>query len=346
MTDSTDSISGKTGLTVTVTLSKNGAAFGAAGGAVTEIGNGWYYLAANTTDTNTLGDLLLHATANLADSADLCLEVDVDLPGASVSSVSGAVGSVTGAVGSVTGAVGSVAAGVTVTTNNDKTGYTASTVSDKTGYSLSSAGVQAIWDALTSSLTTVNSIGKMLVTNLTGDIFARLGAPAGASHAADVAAVKTETAAIKLKTDNLPATPASQGDVTTVGSSVTAIKAKTDNLPATPAAQSDVTTVGSAVAAVATSIAALDAGIPRNAIFANFPFPMVDASGAPLTGLTVTAKCSIDGGAFADCANAVVEIGLGKYKIALAAADLNGKAIALQFSAPGAANTDVNLVTT
>ncbi len=55
-----------------------------------------------------------------------------------VSAVSGAVGSVTGAVGSVTGAVGSVTgnvggnvagsvasvtAGVTVTTNNDKTGY-------------------------------------------------------------------------------------------------------------------------------------------------------------------------------------------------------------------------------
>lgn len=65
----------------------------------------------------------------------------------SVASVTGAVGSVTGAVGSVTGNVGgnivgsvaSVTAGVTVTTNNDKTGYTASTVSDKTGYALTSA---------------------------------------------------------------------------------------------------------------------------------------------------------------------------------------------------------------
>lgn len=74
--------------------------------------------------------------------------------GLTVASVSGAVGSVTGAVGSVTGAVGSVTgnvggnvvgsvasvtAGVTVTTNNDKTGYTASTVSDKTGYALTGA---------------------------------------------------------------------------------------------------------------------------------------------------------------------------------------------------------------
>src|SRR4051812_27972849 len=37
----------------------------------------------------------------------------------------------------------------------------------------------------------------------TGDAYARLGAPAGASHAIDVAAVKTDTAAIKTKTDSL-----------------------------------------------------------------------------------------------------------------------------------------------
>lgn len=36
------------------------------------------------------------------------------------------------------------------------------TVSDKTGFSLSVAGIQAIWDALTSALTTVGSIGKKL----------------------------------------------------------------------------------------------------------------------------------------------------------------------------------------
>jgi len=35
-------------------------------------------------------------------------------------------------------------------------------VGDKTGYALSSAGVQAIWDALTSALTTAGSIGKKL----------------------------------------------------------------------------------------------------------------------------------------------------------------------------------------
>jgi len=49
------------------------------------------------------------------------------------------------------------------TTNiTSATGITVATNSDKTGYSLSSAGVQAIWDALTSALTTVGSIGKKL----------------------------------------------------------------------------------------------------------------------------------------------------------------------------------------
>jgi hypothetical protein len=56
----------------------------------------------------------------------------------------------------------------------------------KTGYSLSSAGVQAIWDALTSALTTVGSIGKLLVDNVNATISSR------SSHsAADVWSVAT-----------------------------------------------------------------------------------------------------------------------------------------------------------
>lgn len=45
---------------------------------------------------------------------------------------------------------------------------------------------------------------------MTGDAFGRLGAPAGASVSADVAAAKVDTAAIKAKTDSLPADPASE----------------------------------------------------------------------------------------------------------------------------------------
>lgn len=43
----------------------------------------------------------------------------------------------------------------------------------KTGYALSSAGIQAIWDALTSALTTAGSIGKLLVDNINATISSR-----------------------------------------------------------------------------------------------------------------------------------------------------------------------------
>jgi len=75
MADSTDHISGKASLSPTVTLSKNGAAFGAAAGAVTEIGNGFYKVAGNATDSNTLGSLILHAEATGADDTDMILAV-------------------------------------------------------------------------------------------------------------------------------------------------------------------------------------------------------------------------------------------------------------------------------
>lgn len=75
MTDSSDHITGKTGLSPTVTIRKPGGSFVSPSGAVTEIGNGWYQVAGNATDTNTLGPLLLHATATGADPTDMVFEV-------------------------------------------------------------------------------------------------------------------------------------------------------------------------------------------------------------------------------------------------------------------------------
>lgn len=73
----------------------------------------------------------------------------------------------------------------------------------KSGYTLSPAGIQAIWDALSSTLATAGSIGKRIVDYLTGDIYARLGAPAGASVSADIAVIKSETATIVEDTAEL-----------------------------------------------------------------------------------------------------------------------------------------------
>ena len=75
MVQTSDHLSGLTGATVTCNISKNGAAFGAAGGAVTEIANGWYYVALNTTDTGTAGDLAYHCTATSGDATDFADQV-------------------------------------------------------------------------------------------------------------------------------------------------------------------------------------------------------------------------------------------------------------------------------
>ena len=47
------------------------------------------------------------------------------------------------------------------------------TISDKTGFSLSASGIQAIWDALTSALSTAGSIGKRLVDYVDAAISSR-----------------------------------------------------------------------------------------------------------------------------------------------------------------------------
>jgi len=122
-----------------------------------------------------------------------CDGTGYNLGGGSVvaASVSGAVGSVTGNVGgNVSGSVGSIS-GVTFPTHfedlsiTDTDGHvTAGTVSDKTGYSLAA-------DQSGVTIGTVNTLTGH--TAQTGDSFARLGAPAGASVSADVAAVKTDT---------------------------------------------------------------------------------------------------------------------------------------------------------
>lgn len=107
MVDSTDHVTGKTGLTLTITASKDGAAFASITPTVTERGSGWYNLALTTAHTNTLGDLALHITGTAADPADMVLLVEAGSTDADVSTRStfagGAVASVTGAVGSVTG---------------------------------------------------------------------------------------------------------------------------------------------------------------------------------------------------------------------------------------------------
>jgi hypothetical protein len=169
---STDHITGLTGATVTATLSKSGAAFGAPAGAVSEIGSGWYKVAGNATDTATLGPLALHATATGADPTDALYPVVAYNPQSatsfvtSVPSVVGAVGSVTGAVGSVTGAVASVTGAVGSVTGKvggNVTGSVASVVGavgSVTGLTTATIATAILTD--TGDNATTGSPGKIL----------------------------------------------------------------------------------------------------------------------------------------------------------------------------------------
>lgn len=82
----------------------------------------------------------------------------------------------------------------------------------------------SVWDVLRNLHTISGSFGEALQSKVDVDVSTRLAA--AAYTAPDNAGI----AAIKAKTDNLPATPADQ-------TTSLAIKAKTDNLPATPADQ-------------------------------------------------------------------------------------------------------------
>lgn len=76
MIQSADHITGATGVTVTVTISKNGSVFATPGGVVTELSSGWYYIQLKTADTDTLGDLAFHCTGTGCDPTDFkCMVV-------------------------------------------------------------------------------------------------------------------------------------------------------------------------------------------------------------------------------------------------------------------------------
>ncbi|RUV16173.1 MULTISPECIES: hypothetical protein [unclassified Mesorhizobium] len=89
-----------------------------------------------------------------------------------------------------------------------------------TGFNdLDAPGVRAAVGMASANLDTQLST---LATNDTA-ISNKLGAPAGASISADIAAIKGDTAAIKTKTDNLPAAPAAVGDIPTANQNADAL---------------------------------------------------------------------------------------------------------------------------
>ncbi len=80
MTLTSDPNSGATGLTLTITLSKDGAAFASISPSVNERGSGWYSVTLTTGNTDTLGDLVMHITGT-GSVGDWKAHVVAELPG-------------------------------------------------------------------------------------------------------------------------------------------------------------------------------------------------------------------------------------------------------------------------
>ena len=209
---------------ITASVSKDGAASSASNDTnPTEIGGGWYAFDLTQAETNC--DLFLLYAASSTGSV----------------LVNGVAGYTTG--GSIPQA--GVASAANLATVDD----------------FVDTEVAAIQTDITTLLGRVTNTRAGYLDNLnghvaqTGDAYARLGAPAGASISADIATVDTVVDAIKAKTDNLPSDPADasvvaglisavETKVDTIDdfldSEIAAIKAKTDNLPADPADASDI----------------------------------------------------------------------------------------------------------
>lgn len=91
---------------------------------------------------------------------------------------------------------------------------------------------------------------------------------------------------------------------------------------------------------------ATTSNIKKNTAKSGFMFVMTDSTThAPKTGLTVAATRSLDGGAFSSCTNAVSEVATGTYVINLSAADTNGDHVMLRFTATGADDVNIEIVT-
>lgn len=346
---SSDHITGATGTSPIVTLSKAGAAVATAGGTVAEVtgGLGQYKISLTTADTSALGDLAFHVTATSCDPTDFIDQVTAQILGdtltanatqlggqtvtatAGISFAGGFVastgGSVTTITGNVNGSVASVVAAVTIATGSKVDVDTIKT--------------NPVVNAGTVTFPTNSTLAS--TTNITGGTVTTVSGNVNGSVASVVAAVTIATGS-KVDVDTIKTNPVVNAGTVTFPTNATL--ASTTNITAgtigtvSGNVNGSVGSVGSAVA--------ITANIKQNTTSAGFMFVMTDSTNhVPATGLVVTATRSIDGTAFGACANAVSEVGNGTYVITLDATDVNGKHIMLRFTAPSADDLNIEIIT-
>lgn len=237
-----------------------------------EIGKGFYKVALTATDLNTAGQCALVATyatvslavefrvlANdLADAyarmgapagASLAADIATRAPSATALSTAQWTNGRAALLDNADAAVSSRAAAATAVSSADLTPTRAAKL-DQLDAAVSSrlagAGYTAPDNAGIAALAVTDAAIKAKTDNLPA-------APAS----------ETTSAAIKARTDLIPAAPASEGNVTAVGALATAIKAKTDALPASPANEATVAAVQGVVTGNGIALALLGAQLGR-----------------------------------------------------------------------------------
>jgi hypothetical protein len=277
MTDSSDHIAGKTGLTLTITASKDGAAFASITPTVTERGNGWYNLDLTTSHTDTLGDLGIHVTGTGADPSDLICQVQAFISTV-VTNIDATISS-----RSAPGTAQTITAPADMALNSTVAKEATLTTKIPTALSFTGSNVNAeskitaapsdmalnstvAKDATVSKPGTAQTISsnaditaiKAKTDNLPADPAdqsaveaAIAGIPAAPSAATNAAAVRTEIGTELARIDAAVSTRSAPGTAQTISdnASITAIKAKTDNLPSDPADASDISTAFAAIPA-------------------------------------------------------------------------------------------------
>lgn len=156
MADSSDHVTGKTGLTLTITASKQGGNFSGISPTVTERANGWYEVALTSSHTDTLGDLCLHITGTAADPTDVAAQViAVDFADA----VRGGMTALPNAAANASGGLaildgnGDIVAGIT--------GDVLGRIIGGGSTAFSAAGVWAVNGAAEDALATANSLSNV-----------------------------------------------------------------------------------------------------------------------------------------------------------------------------------------
>ena len=282
---STDHVSPATGKTIAVTISQNGGRLqplSAGATNATEISNGWYYVTLSTTDTGTLGPLVVVGTCTGVDQVDFQFDV--------VPATNGGLTALPTTAVSTNGSLITAGTGTSqlaVTSGN----VTVGTNSDKSGYSL----------AASQTFSTTGSVGS--VAGSVGSVTGSVGSITGVTFPTNFSAL-----AIASTTGQ-------------VGVDLTNIKQATTATTLTNITVPTVTTVGAVSGNVAGSVASVTGLTTSTIASAILSTPsqllQTDSSGHALISLSQAVGMTGNvGNSVGDCLNASRAQGFGKWGLA------------------------------